>query len=899
MLPQPQGPFSPAQPPVSPDGALSFNNLDPYTAKQMAALQATSLAKAGNRYAPGGGTSASSYFGGLSTHQLPRTDSSSSAPELASFPPSISAQQQGAQGPSLPSNNMQNMQNMQNMNPAVQQQRRKQFLIGLGNVMLQRNVPLPPQLTGMPYPPGYDPSTSPWRSLEVSNADIGVFRLAGKDIDMFRLWAVVSSAGGSGKLNQQGMWGQLLQSLDLPEQHMSPSGQMQSTASTLQHYYMQLLGPFEEAYRKNQMRDPQRMQGRPQPGFPMPGGAQGRPPSMGGMPGTFPPVGSLPATNGVNGLDMMGQPMGGGNLQVPDLPAGGLNVPFATGQAQISQRHGSQPPIPNGLHPMTATASMSDLNGAGSVDLDMEGRKRKIEETDEGKRARQKLGEATNVQPTPAPTRTIRQPSRRKIEYVPLAREVESAGGRDLDAIQQEYTRVAQRPMKDLNDWGTVDMEALTLSLRSRLSHELSYALTTISVVTLMPYKQYPSFPIAQTPDLFEELLDVLEETAFSEAEEDMPRSAPHKPIVTHRHLIKGLIEEGTDPFASLKHKQGFKDSKIGPGQRPGDIAIAITNILRNLAIHHEINAEFLAKHDRVLSLLLRLSSLKLTDSDSTPSPLSPILTTNDLVTIRRDVINILLHIGFAVRFSSSNIRDARRAIELCASYLVDPVDAIAPWPLLFSQGLPANLHPPKPPTIIDTALEAFTRLSHPDDNRQVLFAAIPEDWLWELLVSLVHRLPVENSDFGVIQRADWLAYLERVMMAIYSIAFLASPALKQRVKADRQLAFTKVMLRVVKKFTIYATPETRVHFTVAVRRAVEALKLVDEAGDSFDVTPSTMPTLAFGMGYGEHGESRVEKGMGLLSGYQEEITWGLMMQREVDDLLFMELSSLVRVQPE
>ena len=79
----------------------------------------------------------------------------------------------------------------------------------------------------------------------------------------------------------------------------------------------------------------------------------------------------------------------------------------------------------------------------------------------------------------------------------------------------------------------------------------------------------------------------------------------------------------------------------------------------------------------------------------------------------------------------------------------------------------------------------------------------------------------------------------------------------------------------------------------------IQALKLVDEAGDSFDVTPSTMPTLAFGMGYGEHGESRVEKGMGLLSGYQEEITWGLMMQREVDDLLFTELSSLVRVQPE
>lgn len=482
---------------------------------------------------------------------------------------------------------------------------------------------------------------------------------------------------------------------------------------------------------------------------------------------------------------------------------------------------------------------------------------------------------------------------------MPLAREVDSAGGRDLDAIQQEYLHTAQRPIKDLNDWGTVDVEVLTMSLRSRLSHELSYALTTMTVLTLVPYKQHSGFPISQTPDLFEELLDVLEETAFSGPEEDMPRNASHEPIVTHRHLIKELVEEGTDAFASLNPKHGLKDAKIGPGQRPGDIVITISNIIRNLAIHHEVNTEPLAKNERLLSLLLRLCSLKSSDDSSIPTPLSPVLTTNDLVTIRRDVINILLHIGFTVRFSTSNIRDARRAIELCASYLVDPADSIPPWPLLFSQGPLANMHPPKPPTIIDTALEAFTRLSHPDDNRQVLFSAIPEDWLWALLESLVHRLPVENNDFSVIQRADWLAYLERVMMAIYSIAFLASPVLKQRVKTDRQLAFTKVMLRVVKKFTIYATPETRVHFTVAVRRAVEALKLVDEAGDSFDVTPSTMPTLAFGMGYGEHGESRVEKGMGLLSGYQEEILWGLMMQRDVDDLLFTELSSLVRVQPE
>ena len=206
--PSPQPPFSPSvPPPISPDGGLSFNNLDPYAAKQMAALQATSLAKAGNRYAPGGVTSAS-YFGGLSNHQLSRPDASS-ATELNNFSPSL-------QQPTLPQAVTNNVRALpiaapgsalttpaQPMNPAGQltlQQRKKQFLHGLGNVMLGRGVPLPPQLTGIPYPPAYDASQSPWRSLDISNADVGIVRIAGKDVDLYRLWGIVLQGGGSAKV---------------------------------------------------------------------------------------------------------------------------------------------------------------------------------------------------------------------------------------------------------------------------------------------------------------------------------------------------------------------------------------------------------------------------------------------------------------------------------------------------------------------------------------------------------------------------------------------------------------------------------------------------------------------------------------------------------------------------
>ena len=127
---------------------------------------------------------------------------------------------------------------------------------------------------------------------------------------------------------------------------------------------------------------------------------------MPGMSGTFPPVGTLPAVNGTNDSGMMGQPMTG-NMQVPDLPPTGMNVPFA-GQNQIQTRHGAQQ-LPNGMgnnmdgipfnmrrpdaNGISATPSLSDINGA--VDMDAEGRKRKMEESDEvnGKRARQKTGD--------------------------------------------------------------------------------------------------------------------------------------------------------------------------------------------------------------------------------------------------------------------------------------------------------------------------------------------------------------------------------------------------------------------------------------------------------------------------------------------------------------------------
>lgn len=68
------------------------------------------------------------------------------------------------------------------------------FLVGLANIMIKRNTPLPPQLTGVPAP-NYDPHTSPFKVIDLSN-EVGHFRLAGRDIDVFKLWGSTQQAGG-------------------------------------------------------------------------------------------------------------------------------------------------------------------------------------------------------------------------------------------------------------------------------------------------------------------------------------------------------------------------------------------------------------------------------------------------------------------------------------------------------------------------------------------------------------------------------------------------------------------------------------------------------------------------------------------------------------------------------
>lgn len=499
------------------------------------------------------------------------------------------------------------------------------------------------------------------------------------------------------------------------------------------------------------------------------------------------------------------------------------------------------------------------------------------------------------------PQRPRQQPSRRKIEYVPLAREVETFGGRDLKYIETEMANLPQRhPVRDINEWGTVDIEALTMSIRSRLSTELSYALTTFTLLSTMRGQTPGSgFPVHQCVDLLDEVLDLLEEQAFGDAEDVHESMGDDPHITTNRELVDLVHEVETSPFAALEQRQGSKDPDLGPRQRPGITILAIMNLIRNLSIIPD-NQEFLSRQERLIDLLLRVCTVTRPKNGS-PSAASLALSLGDLVTVRKDTLYILINIAGTIHLSSNSqlspitLRMTSRAFQLIASYLVDPVEAVSPLGCIQLAGIPlhGNL---KPPLLADMALEVFTRLSQADLNRQIIAKAVPEASIWRLFSSLIHRLPMVDADFQLVMRETWLSYLEKIIMAIYSLAFLAPPSLKRRVKIDHQLGFKTVMLRMIPKFLM---SENRGWFLVCARRAVEAMKVLDDAEDSFDTSSkAAVPTMSFGMGYGEVGGEGGEKGTGLLAGHRD-VTWEMLMLREVhgDAVMFGELESLARVE--
>ncbi len=207
-----------------PPGFFNNGNMNPNTAKQFAALNAAGLARRAQATRPsplpGGPTSASFIGGALSSVNQQQSPSPAPGHEPLSALSSqgrLSLQAQSMNQPIVPNQptnfnpssadpfmsqaGQQLVRQRQPQQQSQQLQHKKQFLSGLANVHLARKDPLPPPLTGVPYPVGFDPTQSRWKSLEPSQTEPGSVMLAGKPVDLYKLYATVSAGGGWAKVS--------------------------------------------------------------------------------------------------------------------------------------------------------------------------------------------------------------------------------------------------------------------------------------------------------------------------------------------------------------------------------------------------------------------------------------------------------------------------------------------------------------------------------------------------------------------------------------------------------------------------------------------------------------------------------------------------------------------------
>lgn len=443
------------------------------------------------------------------------------------------------------------------------------------------------------------------------------------------------------------------------------------------------------------------------------------------------------------------------------------------------------------------------------------------------------------------------------------------------------------------------------MSLRSGLGHEIAYAITTLTMLSIMSGgKPGSGFPLHMCEDLLDVIADLLEDQAFGEEEEDEEEQDAEETsrrdpgIWTRPQLIALATAEGEKLV-----KKPQRVLSAGPREDPSAVILAALNLLRNFALIED-NYSIIPKTPRLLNIALRLCDV-VKDDDGTLRPASDAYGLSDLLRIHNDVSMIFFCLAGHIRLSALDRRSTRRIFCLCMSYIVDPSDAVSPYTSVNSTNPSRGMPPPN----TDLALEVFSRLSQPDDNRKQFSESVSPASVHALFEALLHMFPLIEADFSttVVSQdllSPWMGYLSHLAMSLYSLVFFAPVEVKREMR--KQPGVSTLLIRVVRFYLrgirsqdnqVFANPHyEQNHYAAMCRRILEALSLLDQAEDSFD--PVLAEPLAFGppvdLAGAAAGKGKDERG--LLSAEFPEVFLTLMCSHGIDDVVFSELESLVRV---
>ncbi|WFD43573.1 hypothetical protein MPSI1_002236 [Malassezia psittaci] len=309
-----------------------------------------------------------------------------------------------------------------------------------------------------------------------------------------------------------------------------------------------------------------------------------------------------------------------------------------------------------------------------------------------------------SIQPQATAAQTNEALPTYEIQYLPWHMNLTTHGGRDLHRLDRELVpRLAaySRP-RGVHELGTVDITALTLSLESRLVHEMSYALNTLLILSAaIDAPSSFSVPLASCDRLLDVLLDILIENAFGSSASCENTSHTDR-LALQAHGVLGeqcsyctAVEFALEDESQMRvfrraHGQATNDTSqqsaaepsssaseqteeqmhddanaqyhpdqewTGDQERAADqrvsIALTVLVILRNVSVMPD-NTSFLAQHPRFLSCIARLARAAQNDprwqtkTNSQESQVDVLreFSLVELLQIRKDLLTIVLGVA-------------------------------------------------------------------------------------------------------------------------------------------------------------------------------------------------------------------------------------------------------------
>ncbi|KAG9086098.1 hypothetical protein FRC06_003273 [Ceratobasidium sp. 370] len=371
--------------------------------------------------------------------------------------------------------------------------------------------------------------------------------------------------------------------------------------------------------------------------------------------------------------------------------------------------------------------------------------------------------------------------------------------------------------------------------------------------------------------------------------------------------------EEGDvkmDGVGEVDSKRSYMDV-APPGIARSDVIITIVRLLRNFSIGTE-NCIYMAREgSKVVDVLASLVGFREGKrnprEDEDPlgfvgdglwengvevsiTPLSSALTLPQLLRIRKDVLHTISNLAPHIRLSASS-STPRELFSLLASFLLDPADTRSPIQLY--QHLPQRRFS----LTTDLALDALTRIAQLDLNRSLFQRTVPPVLLRASFGALVKMLPAEPNDMLLVMRAEhWMAYAERVALALYALACCAPGSVRRDIRAQRTMgaAVLRMMCRLA-QYDPAASAENKVGawtqrnpFACLVRRVIEALRVIDEPEEGGGGEVIGWPVRGV--------KVEGEKGSGWLAGIGADDALLMMVIEGMDPVTFEDLEVLTRL---